>query len=114
MNSPTSVASASNGFSKVKRASEVAVEAYQKHEFTDAVCRSTFVGQKEALSHSEATDHQQFDLRLMTINREETQLKGSGSNTLGAKTLRLLWTHLNVKFSLVLRVVNFSWENVAM
>ncbi|KUF97740.1 Asparagine--tRNA ligase [Phytophthora nicotianae] len=57
-----------NDFSKVERASEVAVEAHQKHEFTDVsrfsimclVCRSTFVGQKEALSHSEATGHQQF------------------------------------------------------
>ncbi|KAF1795099.1 hypothetical protein GQ600_25637 [Phytophthora cactorum] len=52
----------------VERASEVAVEAHQKHEFTDVsrfsimclVCRSTFVGQKEALLHSEATGHQQF------------------------------------------------------
>ncbi|KAG6960535.1 hypothetical protein JG687_00008177 [Phytophthora cactorum] len=42
-----------NNFSKVERASEVAVEAHQKHEFTDVsrfsimclVCRSTFVGQ---------------------------------------------------------------------
>ncbi|POM78476.1 OTU ovarian tumor protein-like cysteine protease [Phytophthora palmivora] len=42
-----------NDFSKVERASEVAVEAHQKHEFTDVsrfnimcmVCRSTFVGQ---------------------------------------------------------------------
>ncbi|KAG1696187.1 hypothetical protein DVH05_018720 [Phytophthora capsici] len=57
-----------NDFTKVERASEVAVEAHQKHEFTDVsrfsimclVCRSTFVGQKEALSHSEATGHQQF------------------------------------------------------
>ncbi|KAL4161549.1 hypothetical protein PRNP1_002103 [Phytophthora ramorum] len=57
-----------NDFTKVERASEVAVEAHQKHEFTDVsrfsiiclVCRSTFVGQREALSHSEATGHQQF------------------------------------------------------
>ncbi|KAK1935220.1 Ubiquitin thioesterase OTU1 [Phytophthora citrophthora] len=57
-----------NDFTKVERASEVAVEAHQKHEFTDVsrfsimclVCRSTFVGQKEALLHSEATGHQQF------------------------------------------------------
>ncbi|KAE8895330.1 hypothetical protein PF005_g891 [Phytophthora fragariae] len=57
-----------NDFTKVERASEVAVEAHQKHEFTDVsrfsimclVCRSTFVGQREALAHSEATDHQQF------------------------------------------------------
>ncbi|EEY53430.1 ubiquitin thioesterase OTU1-like protein [Phytophthora infestans T30-4] len=42
-----------NDFSKVEQASEVAVEAHQKHEFTDVsrfstmclVCRSTFVGQ---------------------------------------------------------------------
>uniref|UniRef100_H3GQS8 Ubiquitin thioesterase OTU n=1 Tax=Phytophthora ramorum TaxID=164328 RepID=H3GQS8_PHYRM len=39
-----------NDFTKVERASEVAVEAHQKHEFTD----------REALSHSEATGHQQF------------------------------------------------------
>ncbi|KAI9921567.1 hypothetical protein PsorP6_000583 [Peronosclerospora sorghi] len=42
-----------NDFAKVERASEVAVEAHQKHEFTDVsrfslmcmVCRGTFVGQ---------------------------------------------------------------------
>ncbi|KAL7995548.1 putative OTU domain, Zinc finger C2H2-type, Ubiquitin-like domain superfamily [Plasmopara halstedii] len=57
-----------NDFTKVERASEVAVEAHQKHEFTDVgrfnimcmECRSTFVGQKEAQSHSKATGHQQF------------------------------------------------------
>ncbi|CAH0492707.1 unnamed protein product [Peronospora farinosa] len=57
-----------NDFQKVERASEVAVEAHQKHEFTDVsrfsimclVCRSTFVGQKEAVLHSETSGHQQF------------------------------------------------------
>lgn len=57
-----------NDFTKVERASEVAVEAHQKHEFTDVsrfsimcmVCRSTFVGQKEVVLHSKATGHQQF------------------------------------------------------
>ncbi|CAI5732426.1 unnamed protein product [Peronospora destructor] len=57
-----------NDFTKVERASEVAVEAHQKHEFTDLsrfsimclVCRSTFIGQTEAVSHSETTGHQQF------------------------------------------------------
>ncbi|KAG6586508.1 ubiquitin thioesterase otu1-like protein [Phytophthora cinnamomi] len=57
-----------NDFTKVERASEIAVEAHQKHEFTDVsrfsivclVCRSTFVGQREAIAHSETTGHQQF------------------------------------------------------
>ncbi|CAH0480330.1 unnamed protein product [Peronospora belbahrii] len=57
-----------NDFTKVERASEVAVEAHQKHEFTDVgcfnimclLCRSTFIGQNEALLHSKTTGHQQF------------------------------------------------------
>ncbi|CAI5743300.1 unnamed protein product [Hyaloperonospora brassicae] len=57
-----------NDFTKVERASEVAVEAHQKHEYTDVSrfsimcleCRSTFVGQREALSHSTTTGHTQF------------------------------------------------------
>uniref|UniRef100_M4BZ26 Ubiquitin thioesterase OTU n=1 Tax=Hyaloperonospora arabidopsidis (strain Emoy2) TaxID=559515 RepID=M4BZ26_HYAAE len=74
--SPSSTASerhdvtlfAINDFTKVERASEVAVEAHQRHEFTDVnrfsimclECRSTFVGQREALSHSTTTGHQRF------------------------------------------------------
>ncbi|TMW66204.1 hypothetical protein Poli38472_003969 [Pythium oligandrum] len=57
-----------NDFAKVERASEVAVEAHQNHEYTDVsgfhimclVCRKGFVGQREARAHADETGHQQF------------------------------------------------------
>lgn len=57
-----------NDFAKVERASEVAVEAHQNHEYTNVSgfhilcmrCRKTFVGQREARAHANETGHQEF------------------------------------------------------
>uniref|UniRef100_K3X230 Ubiquitin thioesterase OTU n=1 Tax=Globisporangium ultimum (strain ATCC 200006 / CBS 805.95 / DAOM BR144) TaxID=431595 RepID=K3X230_GLOUD len=57
-----------NDFSKVERASEVAVEAHQNHEYTDLnrfsiqclVCRQGFTGQREAQVHAEESGHREF------------------------------------------------------
>ncbi|GLD92707.1 hypothetical protein PINS_up001286 [Pythium insidiosum] len=57
-----------NDFTKVERASEVAVEAHQNHEYTDVSgfqivcleCRTQLVGQRQARAHAESTGHQRF------------------------------------------------------